>query len=777
MALTKVKLVADGVIDVDHLAANHGITTTNIGEGTALYYTDARVQSYLTTNSYATESFVTTAVSDLVASAPSTLNTLNELAAALGDDPNFATTVTNSIAGKLSLTGGNVTGTIIASGGVNMNNTNITNVNHIIINDAGVNEGIEWSGGNGWKIYESPDNLTNAGGNLQFVTGSTRRMTLNTSGGLEITGNATVGGTLTSSLVSIEATAPILDFVDTNSFTDVNDRFRIRAAGDVGQIRWWDDSAATDSVLTTFYPDGNVSVLGQITSSGGRVTVLDAPGNTPKIVFQEAINDDAFIMEYNGVGSGSGNYVSFYSAVTGWAGLGTGFNYIPQNGRVGIGTNDPQTSLHLTGALSISDVGGANDVTLIQFTESDNYDQFSIKGDFAGTGVENKIKFTTDHGGGNILVMKGDGNVGIGEQNPQTKLHLTDTSTDFVALRIDNANTSDTGTETSEIRFLHYRSYVAGQNDAGSIIVGKEQAWDDSGDRKSFMSFSTRDGAAGVSERMRIDSSGNVGIGGSAGNGYRLELLGSSEAANTLGMTYVGVGAAAVKVNSSGALEFGVDAADGSTERMRIDSSGNVGIGTTTPYTNLYVQGAAPYITIANTTEDDGGILFTDYQAGANPLSSNSQAAAIKFSSSDNILRFFVNDINAQRMSIDTAGNIGAPSGSNIYNGSDRRLKKNISTINYGVNTVCNLNPVKFNWIDGFIESEKDKDMLGFIAQEVQEVLPEAVENFSNSSIVAGNETIDNPLRVNEKFIIPVLVKAIQELKAEINDLKDQLNG
>jgi hypothetical protein len=60
MALTKAKLIADGVIDVDNLAAGHSITTSNIGEGSNLYYTDARVASYLTTNSYATESFVTT---------------------------------------------------------------------------------------------------------------------------------------------------------------------------------------------------------------------------------------------------------------------------------------------------------------------------------------------------------------------------------------------------------------------------------------------------------------------------------------------------------------------------------------------------------------------------------------------------------------------------------------------------------------------------------------------------------------------------------------------
>jgi hypothetical protein len=64
------------------------------------------------TQSYATQAYVGTAISNLVDSSPATLNTLNELAAALGDDPNFATTVTNSIATKLPLTGGTLTGVL-----------------------------------------------------------------------------------------------------------------------------------------------------------------------------------------------------------------------------------------------------------------------------------------------------------------------------------------------------------------------------------------------------------------------------------------------------------------------------------------------------------------------------------------------------------------------------------------------------------------------------------------------------------------------------------------
>ncbi len=65
------------------------------------------------TTQIATTAFVTTAVANLVSSAPSTLDTLNELAAALGDDANFSTTVTNSIATKLPLAGGTLTGDLI----------------------------------------------------------------------------------------------------------------------------------------------------------------------------------------------------------------------------------------------------------------------------------------------------------------------------------------------------------------------------------------------------------------------------------------------------------------------------------------------------------------------------------------------------------------------------------------------------------------------------------------------------------------------------------------
>ena len=95
--------------------SNHSnITVTKVGDqlrfSAAAQYGDSDVGSYLSTNGYATQSTIVGAITD---SAPATLDTLNELAAALGDDANFSTTVTNSIATKLPKSGGTMTGRII----------------------------------------------------------------------------------------------------------------------------------------------------------------------------------------------------------------------------------------------------------------------------------------------------------------------------------------------------------------------------------------------------------------------------------------------------------------------------------------------------------------------------------------------------------------------------------------------------------------------------------------------------------------------------------------
>jgi len=87
--------------------------TDDLTEGSGnLYYTDARVASYLGTNSYATETYVDAQVAAVIDAAPAALDTLNELAASLNDDANFAGTMTTNLATKLALAGGTMTGNI-----------------------------------------------------------------------------------------------------------------------------------------------------------------------------------------------------------------------------------------------------------------------------------------------------------------------------------------------------------------------------------------------------------------------------------------------------------------------------------------------------------------------------------------------------------------------------------------------------------------------------------------------------------------------------------------
>jgi hypothetical protein len=94
---------------------NHN--TGNLSEGSNLYYTDARVGTYLSNSGYATQSTIVAAITD---SAPTTLDTLNELAAALGDDANFSTTVTNSIATKAPIANPSLTGNTSIAGNLMM---------------------------------------------------------------------------------------------------------------------------------------------------------------------------------------------------------------------------------------------------------------------------------------------------------------------------------------------------------------------------------------------------------------------------------------------------------------------------------------------------------------------------------------------------------------------------------------------------------------------------------------------------------------------------------
>lgn len=101
---TPLKITEAGIWENGMLLENKYAQHTDIPTNISTFTNDAGYITNSSLASYATQEYVNTQISNLVNSAPEALNTLDELAAALNDDSNFATTVTNQIATKLDIT-------------------------------------------------------------------------------------------------------------------------------------------------------------------------------------------------------------------------------------------------------------------------------------------------------------------------------------------------------------------------------------------------------------------------------------------------------------------------------------------------------------------------------------------------------------------------------------------------------------------------------------------------------------------------------------------------
>ena len=271
------------------LIANDAITSTLIGAG-AIVHADLHSNMDLTAKTVlvanastgdndttaANTAFVQQEIAALVDSAPGTLNTLNELAAALGDDANFSTTVTNSIATKVPLAGGTMTGTLTGVGVVTNGARNIIQRSNDDASIAFANNasgtpsshtwavGYDYSASNGFAIAYASNGLPSLTGSQKF--------------GLDTSGNATFAGAITATELTITGgsdgadlhinnTSPTLGFTDTNSFSDSDDIYIVRG-GSTGDLlfQFYDDSAS--STTTTFQIDetGNTTIGGTVSS-------------------------------------------------------------------------------------------------------------------------------------------------------------------------------------------------------------------------------------------------------------------------------------------------------------------------------------------------------------------------------------------------------------------------------------------------------------------------------------------------------------------------------
>ena len=120
-----------------------------------------------------------------------------------------------------------------------------------------------------------------------------------------------------------------------------------------------------------------------------------------------------------------------------------------------------------------------------------------------------------------------------------------------------------------------------------------------------------------------------------------------------------------------------------------------------------------------------------------------------------------------ERMRIESDGDVHCDQDVIAYSttiGSDRKLKTNIVDTKYGLNDIVKLRGVDFDW------NRKDRDHhdVGFIAQEVKEVIPELVKE------VKGLNDNDSFLTVDYAKVVPILVESIKTLKKEIEDMKNE---
>jgi len=450
-------------------AANTG----ELSEGTNLYFTNARADARAQLK-----------IDALVDSSPGTLDTLNELAAALGDDANFSTTVTNSIATKLPLAGGTLTGPLTVQG-----NGNAT---------------VQWGdttaiGALSFDTNDNPLIRSYTGKDLFFQTnGGNNRMVI-LSGG-----NVGIGTTNPQQLLHLES----------NSSGETRIQFKSDNLGGSHGIFWVDENAINQS---QFYYNHS-----------SNKQFLELNGNGLQIYSKQA---SSAIAEF---GSGAGGYNNF-SIPNGNVGIGTSSPLRKIHISDAGDTHLVLQSTNATNDYEIFEMGvGANSNSKVDLTFRTRNNsvtggsevmRLSNDGDVhLNSGVDVRIQLGTSGtgatsvsdnsvyvrgndddlilgaaGNGNIffkenaathMTIESGGNVGIGITNPENALHVSSSAN--AQILVQNSSTGD-----ASIKFNR-----SGQ----TFFMGIES---------SDNSFRISDTGTGVGDgdRFIIDASGNVGIG------------------------------------------------------------------------------------------------------------------------------------------------------------------------------------------------------------------------------------------------------------------------
>jgi len=250
--------------------------------------------------------------------------------------------------------------------------------------------------------------------------------------------------------------------------------------------------------------------------------------------------------------------------------------------------------------------------------------------------------------------------LGIGTASPETSLHIFQTSASAILRLHRSGATNAADAELGQVEFFN----ADGSNDGPNVvakIVGSTHGTNGSGGNLRFFTHDGSEGGEGSDpvERLKIDGSGNVGIGtSSVTSGFKLDVVGDARFSDVAGDDGVELGWSA-----GGSAGF-VQAYDRGASAFRdlklnnavtINSSGNVGIGTDSPSNVLHVhQSDASSNSYVHITHADGGSAATDGLSIG--LESNGINAAIR-NRENGYLRMYTN--NTEAMRIDSNGQVG----------------------------------------------------------------------------------------------------------------------
>lgn len=401
------------------------------------------------------------------------------------------------------------------------------------------------------------------------------------------------------------------------------------------------------------------------------------------------------------------------------------------SGNVGIGTTSPARPLDVNGTMRIAD--------------GSSIEWGGVSAAISGTSASNALLFYTSSS--ERMRITSTGLVGIGTTNPGANLVVQ--------------NSSGTSIPSLGASGGHFQL----QNGTYGLLAGV------SGAGNAWMQVQRTDSTATTYNLLLQPSGGNVGIGTtSPAEILHLARYGTTtlEVQNTRGSSigYFSVLDSEIQLQSGTNhpltfLTYG-------TERMRITSGGNILIGTTTDSGykldvnggNLRVKGSTNEQLVLDYTTVSGNFTWQSFRI-------NGTNKYRIFGNTDNSFALYSDIASAQVLTIASTGaaTFSSLGTGTVYsnsgtltntNPSDRKLKKNITSITYGLSDILKLNPVSYEWKDG-----SNGKQFGFIAQEVQDVMPDAVKD-------------GEYLGLEKDAIYASLVNAIKELKAELDILKNK---